>query len=46
MFTGLEYVLVAYGIWVSTLVVYIFVTKRRIKIINKTIATLEKRSIK
>ena len=44
MFIGLEYVLTAYGIWVCTFAIYIFLTKRRLKITNQTVVALEQRA--
>ncbi len=44
MITGLEYVLMAYGIWICTFVIYIFINKRRKKDLIKTIVALEKKS--
>ena len=43
MHIGLEYVVSAYGIWVLTFVVFIFLTKRRLKITNQTVVALEQR---
>lgn len=43
MLIGLEYVVAAYGIWVGTFVVYIFLTKRRMKIADQTVVVLERR---
>ena len=43
MLIGLEYVVAAYGIWVGTFVVYIFLTKRRMKIADQTVTLLEQR---
>ena len=43
MLIGLEYVVAAYGIWVGTFVVYIFLTKRRMKIADQTVNLLEQR---
>ena len=45
MITGIEYVFAAYGIWICTFVIYIIINKRRKKNLNKTIATLEKKSV-
>tara|TARA_B100001996_G_C18161531_1_gene400789 strand:+ start:292 stop:474 length:183 start_codon:yes stop_codon:yes gene_type:complete len=42
--TGIEYVLVAYGIWICTFVIYIFTNKKRQKTLNKTIAALGKKN--
>ena len=43
MLIGLEYVVAAYGIWVGTFVVYIFLTKRRMKNADQTVTFLEQR---
>jgi len=43
MLIGLEYVVAAYGIWVGTFVVYIILTKRRMKIADQTVVVLERR---
>ena len=43
MLIGLEYVVAAYGIWVGTFVVYIFLTKRRMKNVDQTVTLLEQR---
>ena len=43
MLIGLEYVVAAFGIWVGTFVVYIFLTKRRMKNANQTVTILEQR---
>ena len=43
MLIGLEYVVAAYGIWVGTFVVYIFLTKRRMKNVDQTVTFLEQR---
>ena len=43
MLIGLEYVVAAYGIWVGTFVVYIFLTKRRMKNTDQTITLLEQK---
>ena len=43
MLIGLEYVVAAYGIWVGTFVVYIFLTKRRMKIADQTVVVMERR---
>ena len=43
MLIGLEYVVAAYGIWVGTFVVYIFLTKRRMKNADQTVTLLEQR---
>ena len=43
MLIGLEYVVAAYGIWIGTFVVYIFLTKRRMKNADQTVTLLEQR---
>ena len=43
MLIGLEYVVAAYGIWVGTFVVYIFLTKRRMKNADQSVTILEQR---
>ena len=43
MLIGLEYVVAAYGIWAGTFVVYILLTKRRMKIADQTVTLLEQR---
>ncbi len=43
MLTGVEYVIAAYGIWVYTFVVYILMTKRRMRIAGKTIEAIKQR---
>ena len=43
MLIGLEYVVAAYGIWVGTFVVYIFLTKRSMKNADQTVVVLERR---
>ncbi len=43
MLIGLEYVAAAYGIWVSAFVFYIIVTKRRMKIAEKTLEAMKQR---
>ena len=43
MLIGVEYVVAAYGIWVGTFVVYIFLTKRRMKNADQTVTLLEQR---
>ena len=45
MFIGLEYVVSAYGIWVCTFVIYILLTKRRLKKTNQTVVVLEQRAL-
>ena len=43
MLIGLEYVVAAYGIWVGTFVIYIFLTKRSMKNADQTVTLLEQR---
>jgi len=43
MLIGIEYVVVAYVIWLFTFVCYIFMTKRRLKITNRVVAALEEK---
>ena len=43
MLIGLDYVIAAYGIWLITFVVYIILTKRRLKTISHAVAGLEER---
>jgi hypothetical protein len=43
MLIGIEYVVVAYVIWLFTFVCYIFLTKRRLKITNRAVAALEEK---
>jgi len=43
MHIGLEYVVSAYGIWILTFVVFIYLTKRRLKLTNQTVVSLEQR---
>ena len=43
MLIGLEYVIAAYGIWLITFVVYIILTKRRLKTTIHSVAALEER---
>ena len=43
MLIGLEYVVAAYGIWVGTFTVYIFLTKRSMKNADQTVTFLEQR---
>ena len=43
MVIGLEYVIAAYGIWLITFVVYIILTKRRLKTTIHSVAALEER---
>ena len=43
MIIGLEYVIAAYGIWLITFVVYIILTKRRLKTTIHSVAALEER---
>ena len=44
MLIGLEYVVAAYGIWVVTFAIYIFLTKRSMKNADQTV-TLNESSI-
>ena len=43
MLIGVEYVVAAYGIWVCTFVVYILMTKRRMKIAGQTVEAIKQR---
>ena len=43
MLIGIEYVVATYVIWVVTFVVYIFLTKHRLKTTNDAVSLLEKR---
>ena len=43
MFFGVEYVVAAYGIWVCTFLVYILMTKHRMKIIGQTVEAIKQR---
>ncbi|MEC9069175.1 MAG: hypothetical protein VYC02_03860 [SAR324 cluster bacterium] len=43
MLIGIEYVVATYVIWLVTFVVYIFLTKHRLKTTNDAISLLEKR---
>ena len=43
MFIGVEYVTAAYVIWVCTFVVYIWMTKRRMRIAVKTVELIKQR---
>jgi len=43
MLIGLAYVIAAYGIWLITFVVYIILTKRRLKTSSQAVAVLEER---
>ena len=43
MLIGVEYVVVAYGIWVCTFAVYILMTKRQIKIAGQTVEAIKQR---
>ncbi len=45
MITGLEYVLIAYSIWICTFVVYIFVNKKRKNNLEKTISAVVKTNL-
>ena len=43
MLIGVEYVVAAYLIWICTFAVYIFMTKRRMKVSGQTIETIKQR---
>ena len=43
MLIGVEYVVAAYLSWICTFAVYIFMTKRRMKISGQTIDTIKQR---
>ena len=43
MLIGIEYVVATYVIWLVTFVVYIFLTKHRLKTTNDALSLLEKR---
>ena len=43
MLIGLEYVISAYGIWLITFVLYIILTKRRLKTTINSLAVIEER---
>ena len=43
MLIGLEYVVAAYGNWVGTFTIYIFLTKRSMKNADQTVTLLEQR---
>ncbi|MBT3214892.1 MAG: hypothetical protein HN351_09625 [Deltaproteobacteria bacterium] len=43
MLIGLDYVIAAYGIWLITFVVYIILTKRRLKTTSHAVTALEQR---
>ena len=43
MLIGLEYVIAAYVIWLITFVVYIILTKLRLKTTNHAVAVIEER---
>ena len=43
MLIGVEYVVAAYGIWVCTFVVYILMTKRRMRITGQTVEAINQR---
>ena len=43
MLIGVEYVVVAYGIWVCTFAVYILMTKRRMRIAGQTVKAIKQR---
>ena len=44
MITGIEYVLMAYSIWICTFVIYIFINKRNKRKLEETISAFEKKS--
>ena len=44
MVKGLEYVLIAYSIWLITFVIYIYANKKRKKNLDETIAKFEEKS--
>ena len=44
MIIGLDYVIIAYAIWVITFGLYIILIKRRLKIITHSISVIEKRN--
>lgn len=44
MIMGLDYVIIAYAIWVITFGLYIILIKRRLKIITHSISLIEKRN--
>ena len=44
MIKGLDYVIIAYAIWVITFGLYIILIKRRLKIITHSISVVEKRN--
>ena len=44
MIKGLEYVLIAYSIWLITFVIYIYLNKKRKKYLDETIAKFEEKS--
>ena len=43
MLIGVEYVVAAYGIWVCTFAVYIFMTKRQMRIAGQTVEAIKQR---
>ena len=43
MLIGVEYVVAAYVFWVCTFVVYIFMTKRRMRIAGQTVEAIKQR---
>ena len=43
MLIGIEYVVATYVIWLVTFVIYIFLTKHRLKTTNDAVSLLEKR---
>lgn len=46
MLIGIEYVVAAYAIWLLTFVVYIFLTKRRLKQTRQAVTAIEQRASK
>ena len=43
MLFGVEYVVAAYVIWICTFVVYILITKRRMRITGQTVEVIKQR---
>ena len=43
MLIGVEYVVFAYGIWVFTFAVYIFITKLRMRNFSQTVEAIKQR---
>ena len=43
MLIGVEYVIAAYGIWVCTFVVYILMTKRRMRFADQTVRAIKQK---